>query len=248
MVASATPTIRNSFRDRLQASDGGAFQQGYQTAKSAQMVAAYTHVFSPSVVNQARAGFAHLHTTRFGPVATQAGIPGQYGISGIPQPPTAGPENGGLPGIVISNLQTLGSNEYLPSDEATATVQFTDDFTRNYGKHSFKMGFEFQNAKFSTLQPVASRGYFQYNGTYTDIPNQGATRAAGFLLTPAPFAAGGYTSTTLTNGYDYSGGSQSVTASTSTRPTTRRNTWPSTSRTIGRYFEDDPENLGVPLG
>ena len=82
-------------------------------------------------------------------------------------------------------MQTLGSNEYLPSDEATATLQFTDDFTRNYGKHSFKMGMEFQNAKFSTLQPVASHGYFQYSGTYTDIPNQGTMGGmAQFLLTP----------------------------------------------------------------
>ncbi len=223
--------------------DGGAFQQGVQTAKSAQMVAAYTHVFTPNVINQARAGFAHLHTTRFGPVATQTGIPAKYGISSIPQPPTAGPENGGLPGIVISNLQTLGSNEYLPSDEATATVQFTDDFTRNYGKHSFKMGFEFQNAKFSTLQPVASHGYFQYNGTYTDIPNQGATTGgmAQFLLTPAPYIY----SNTSGNGYDYSGGSQSVTASNINKTYDAK-------KYMALYFQDDWKmtakmtlNLGV---
>ena len=65
--------------------DGGAFQQGIQTAKSAQMVAAYTYVFNPNTINQVRAGFAHLHTTRFGPVGTQLGIPAQYGIQGIPQ-------------------------------------------------------------------------------------------------------------------------------------------------------------------
>ncbi len=34
--------------------DGGAFQQGIQTAKSAQMVAAYTYVFNPNTINQAR--------------------------------------------------------------------------------------------------------------------------------------------------------------------------------------------------
>jgi hypothetical protein len=226
--------------------DGGAFQQGYQTAKSAQMVAAYTHVFTPNVVNQARAGFAHLHTTRFGPVATQAGIPGQYGITGIPQPPTAGPENGGLPGIVIANLQTIGSNEYLPSDEATATLQFSDDFTRNYGKHSFKMGIEFQNAKFSTLQPVASHGYFQYSGTYTDIPNQGATTGglAQFLLTPtaAPATINGNPNP---NGYGYSGGSQSVTASNINKTYDEK-------KYLALYFQDDWKltskmtlNLGV---
>ena len=189
--------------------DGGAFQQGVQTAKSAQMVAAYTHVFSPNVVNQARAGFAHLHTTRAGPVATQMGIPAQYGIQGIPQ----FANNGGLTQIVTTGLQTLGSNQYLPSDEATATIQVQDDFTRIYGKHSFKIGLEFQNAKFSTLQPVASHGTFQYSGTYTDVPNQGTVNGiAQFLLTPiaAPATINGNPNP---NGYSYSGGSQSVTAS-----------------------------------
>ena len=64
------------------------------------------------------------HTRRTG-FLLRSGIPAQYGIQGIPQ--FTG--NGGLPGIVITNLQTLGSNEYLPSDEATATLQVTDDFT-----------------------------------------------------------------------------------------------------------------------
>jgi hypothetical protein len=63
--------------------DGGSFDQGLQSARSHQMVAGYTHVFSPNVVNQLRAGFAHLHATRFGPVGTQSGIPQKYGIQGI---------------------------------------------------------------------------------------------------------------------------------------------------------------------
>ncbi len=226
--------------------DGGAFQQGLQSAKSAQMVAAYTHVFSPNVVNQARAGFAHLHTTRYGPVATQSGIPAQYGIQGIPQPPTAGPENGGLPAIAITNLQTLGSNEYLPSDEATATLQVTDDFTRIYGRHSFKMGIEFQNAKFSTLQPEASHGDFAYSGTYTDIPNQGATTGglAQFLLTPIA-APGTLDGNPNPNGYGYSGGSNSVTASNINKTYDEK-------KYVAVYFQDDWKmtakmtvNLGV---
>ena len=222
--------------------DGGAFQQGLQSAKSAQMVAAYTHVFSPNVVNQARAGFAHLHTTRYGPVATQTGIPAQYGIQGIPQVA----ENGGLPAIAITNLTTLGSNEYLPSDEATATLQVTDDFTRIYGKHSFKMGVEFQNAKFSTLQPEASHGDFAYSGTFTDIPNQGSTTGglAQFLLPPiaAPATIGGNPNP---NGYSYSGGSNSVTASNINKTYDEK-------KYFALYFQDDwrmaPKltvNLGV---
>ena len=227
--------------------DGGAFQQGLQSAKSAQMVAAYTHVFSPNVVNQARAGFAHLHTTRYGPVATQAGVPSKYGIQGIPQPPTDGPNNGGLPAIVINGLQTLGSNQYLPSDEATATLQVTDDFTRIYGKHSFHMGIEFQNAKFSTLQPATSHGRFEYSGVFTDVPNSGSSPngLGQFLLPPTTFLAGGLNSSTDPNGYDYSGGSNSVSASNIAKTYDAK-------KYLAFYFQDDwkmtPKltvNLGV---
>lgn len=190
--------------------DGGAFQQGLQTAKSAQMVAAYTYVFSPNTINQARAGFAHLHTTRFGPVGSQMGIPAQYGIADIPQVA----ENGGLPNFYISNLTNLGSNNFLPSDEVSATLQVTDDFTRIYGKHSFKMGVEYQHVKFSTLQPAWSRGSFDYNGNFTDIPNVGSTNGgmAQMLLPPtaAPATIGGNPNP---NGFSYSGGSDAVNSS-----------------------------------
>jgi len=183
--------------------DGGSFQQGLQTAKSDQAAMAWTHVFTPNTINVARAGFAHLHTTRFGPVGATMGIPAQYGIQGISQ--TA--ENGGLPAFGISNLSTLGSNNFLPSDEVSQTLQVTDDFTKIYGKHSFKAGFEMQHVKFSTLQPAWSRGQFDYNGTFTDIPNASNTTGgmAQMLLPP--------TKATVANGYDYSGGSDYVYAS-----------------------------------
>jgi hypothetical protein len=190
--------------------DGGSFQQGVQTAKSDQAVAGFTHVFSGSTVNQVRAGFNHLHTTRFGPEGTVDGIPDQYGIAGIPQ----GQENGGLPAFSIGNLQTLGSNAFLPSDEVSQTLQVTDDFTKIYGKHSFKAGIEYQHVKFSTLQPAWSHGQFQYNGGFTDIPNASNTTGgiAQFLLPPtaAPATIAGNPNP---NGFSYSGGSDGVFAS-----------------------------------
>jgi hypothetical protein len=187
--------------------DGGGFQEGLQTAKSDQSALAYTHVFSPNLVNVARAGYNHLHTTRFGPDGSTAGIPAQFGIQGIPQQS----ENGGLPSIEMSGLSTLGSNAFLPSDEVSDTIQITDDLTKIYRQHSFKMGIEFQNVKFSTLQPAYSRGDFEYNNndksvSFTDIPNvgNGNTGRAQFLLTPTASSVGGV---------DYVGGADQVQAS-----------------------------------
>jgi len=181
--------------------DGGGFQQGTQTANAQQSALGYTHTFSPSLINVLRAGLNYLHTTRISPSANDlTNIPGQFGIQGIPQLQ----ENGGLPAFGIGGLQTLGSNAFLPSDEVTSTFQLTDDVTKIYGKHTFKMGFEWQHVKFSTLQPPWSRGQFNFDGIYTDIPNnaKGNTGRAQFLLTPI--------ASTVPGGVDFVGGSNQV--------------------------------------
>ena len=202
--------------------DGGGFQQGLQGATSSQSVLGYTHVFTPSVVNVLHVGFNHLHTTRFGPVGDQNGIPAQYGIQGIPQVP----ENGGLPSIAIGGLSTLGSNAFLPSDEISQTLQITDDFTKVWKSHNFKAGVESQQVKFATLQPAYSRGNFDYNGTYSDIPqkNNGGTGRAQFLLTPQ--------TATVPGGVNYSGGADGVNASNINKTYDYRTY-------LAFYFQDD---------
>src|SRR6266705_1545085 len=181
--------------------DGGGFQQGTQTANAQQSALGYTHTFSPSLVNVARAGLNYLHTSRYSPEASNlTNIPATYGILGVPQESL----NGGLPAFEINGLQTLGSNAFLPSDEVTSTIQLTDDVTKIYGKHTFKMGIEYQHVKFSTLQPPWSRGEFDYNGDYTDVvnSNKGSTGRVDFLLTPI--------TSTVAGGVNYLGGSSQI--------------------------------------
>jgi hypothetical protein len=164
--------------------DGGGFQQGTQTAIAEQSALGYTHTFSPTLINEVRAGLNYLHTTRVSPSANDlSNIPGEFGILGVPQQAL----NGGLPAFGINGLSTLGSNAFLPSDEVTSTFQLTDSVTKIYGKHTFKMGFEWQHVKFSTLQPPWSRGEYDYNGDYTEVPtiDSGNTGRADFLLIPA---------------------------------------------------------------
>jgi Carboxypeptidase regulatory-like domain/TonB dependent receptor len=213
--------------------DGGAFQQGNQTANAQQSALVYTHVFSPTLVNDARAGLNYLKTTRAGPVSNElTNIPGQYGIQDIPQSQL----NGGLPAFGINGLSTLGSNSFLPSDEISSTFQLTDDLTKIYGKHTFKMGFEWQHVKFSTLQPSWSHGEFDYNGDFTEIPNsgvsgtgtnladQGSTGRAAFLLTP--------TAPTVSGGIPDLGGSTDIYASNTYLTDDGKNYY-------GTYFNDD---------
>jgi hypothetical protein len=214
--------------------DGGGFQQGTQTANAQQSALSYTHTFSPTLINVVRAGLNYLHTTRVSPSANDlSDIPSQFGIQGIPQLQ----ENGGLPAFGINGLQTLGSNAFLPSDEVTSTFQLTDDVTKILGKHTFKMGFEWQHVKFSTLQPPWSRGEFDYNGDYTDIPNsnQGNTGRVQFLLTPTASTVGGV---------PFLGGATDIRASNIAETDNGKNYW-------GGYVNDDwkiTNKLTVNLG
>jgi hypothetical protein len=215
--------------------DGGGFQQGNQTANAQQSALGYTHTFSPTLINVVRAGLNYLHTTRVSPSANDlSDIPSQFGIQQIPQLA----ENGGLPAFGISGLQTLGSNAFLPSDEVSSTFQLTDDVTKILGKHTFKMGFEWQHVKFSTLQPPWSRGEFDYNGDYTDIPNsnQGNTGRVQFLLTP--------TASTVPGGVPFLGGATDIRASNIAETDDGKNYW-------GGYVNDDwklSNKLTVNLG
>lgn len=172
--------------------DGGAFQQGLQSAQSILGALSYTHVFSSTTVNELRLGEDRLATSRYGPVGTQLNIPAQYGIQGIAQVS----QNGGLPAIGISGLNTLGSNAFLPSNEITQTTQLTENLTKIYSKHTFKMGMEFQHIKFSTLQPAWSHGQLNFDGNYTGVG------MAQLLLTPMP--------TTVPNGINFDGGADTV--------------------------------------
>ncbi|MGA7226500.1 MAG: carboxypeptidase-like regulatory domain-containing protein, partial [Candidatus Acidiferrales bacterium] len=66
--------------------DGGGFQQGTQTAIAEQSALGYTHTFSPTLINELRAGLNYLHTSRYSPSANDlSNIPGTYGIQDVPQ-------------------------------------------------------------------------------------------------------------------------------------------------------------------
>ncbi len=212
--------------------DGGGFQQGDQTANAQQSALGYTHLFSPTLINVVRAGLNYLHTTRNIPAANDlSDIPGSFGIQGIPQDQ----ENGGLPAIGIGGLQTLGGNAFLPSDEVTSTFQLTDDLTKIYGKHTFKMGFEWQHVKFSTLQPPWSRGQFNFDGVYTDVPGttSGNTGIAQLLLDPCAAGVGACAGVVNgATGINYDGGPNGVFVSNISLTDNGKNYY-------GTYINDD---------
>jgi hypothetical protein len=202
--------------------DGGGYGNGTQTLNVHGVAVSYTHVFTPTLVNETRFGYGQEHTTRTPAGANTQGIPAQYGIQGVPQFPL----NGGLPYLGIGNLHNLGGSGWLPGDRYSDTTQLTENLTKVYKSHSFKGGVEYQYLYFPWLAPPASKGSFDFDGRYASIPNQTDNLAgsAQFLLTPKAAA--------VANGVNFSGGSDSVSA-------TNFGVLHSNRKYYGAYFQDD---------
>ena len=178
--------------------DGGGFGAGDQIVNTMGAALSYTHSFGPTLVNEARVGFNREHTSRVQPFGDDtSNIPGQFGIEGVLQTPG----NGGLPYLGIGGLSQLGSTEWLVSDRFSNTIQFTENLTKIYGKHTFKAGVEIQQVGFPWIAPPYSRGGYDFNGQFTSIPNvtDNSTGRAQFLLAPTAAGIGGPDNISLSN-------------------------------------------------
>ena len=141
-----------------------------------------THIFSPRVINEFRAGYTRLRTERLQFNAND-NLSTQIGIPGIPF--TA--NNGGLPRFSVSGVSTFGSATYQPTREFQNVFHFIENVSLITGRHTIKLGAEWKPiVNFSILQPPTPRGGFSFNGNSTRDANNRGGSGFGF----ADFALG----------------------------------------------------------
>ena len=203
--------------------DGQASRPGNGATQAQNVAVSETHIFSPTLVNEARAGYSRIVDIRHQNYANQLGIPAEYGIGGIPQ--FLG--NGGLPTLSFGTLNNLGQPGSLPSNKASDITQFSDNLTSSRGHHVLRAGILYQNISYPTSTPSAARGAFGYSGIYTSLFGQtdGSTDRAQFLLNPE--------ATTVTGGINDVGGANTVSASSYPPISNLHRTY------FGVYLQDD---------
>ena len=215
--------------------DNSGFAQGDFPSLSHDAAVSSTHVFSPTMINEARLGYSRLIDSALPAVATQASPASQFGIQGAPQ----GTDLGGLPIINISGLTGVGPGEFAsPNTRASNTIQLTENLTKIHASHSFKGGFEGQIVRFAWDDPADPRGRIDFGTNYTGIPagSNAGSGIAAILLTPA--------ATTVPNGISNLGGPTFIRASSNAYPDEIRHYY-------GLYFQDDwktTRNLTLNLG
>lgn len=149
----------------------------------------YTHVFTPTLTNAMHVGMVHSDKLQRSVYGNTFGIPAQYGIQGVPQVAN----NGGLPPTSINGLTHIGVGNYTPTLQYVYSIEGADNLTKVYNNHTFKAGIQVDDLEGNISQPPQGRGDFNFNGQYTDIPNENSNLngIGDILVTPISSLVGG---------------------------------------------------------
>jgi hypothetical protein len=142
-------------------------------------VITWTHIFSPTMLNEARVGYNRYKDIQFVDDSGHVGDLAQE--IGIPTINQFGP---GLSAITFADATGIGNSggQSLATDNV---FQYTENFTKTTGRHIIKAGFEllrYQEDRF--LGAYGVFGSFDFNGQYTEqigLNNTGSG-VADFLL------------------------------------------------------------------
>jgi hypothetical protein len=154
----------------------------------------YTHVFSDSLVMEARLGVDHYYNTAqpsdYGSDAATA-----IGIPGI----NTSPFNSGMTTIQITGYSTplIGYNDGLPWQRGETNIDAVNNWTKVIRNHTFKFGWELRRVRDDLLQGQNPnpRGVYQYDDGETALnaptaPASGFANAWAAFLLDVPYTAG----------------------------------------------------------
>jgi hypothetical protein len=120
-----------------------------------------THIISPAMVNEFRAGIAWHENFFHGP---QRGLElvRELGIRGL----TTNLDLPGVPNIQITGFSSITQIDY--SRQQDMTYDLIDNITLLKNRHSLKIGFNFKRQQASRLPiPIAIYGNYSFTGAYT---------------------------------------------------------------------------------
>lgn len=153
--------------------DGGNFNGVSEDDLGRNGMLSWTHIASPTLVNEARVGFTRLVTTR-----TQANAnTDAYSIAGIAgyNPTNAAALNGGLPQIGVGRYSQIGANDWLPTNEYNNEWDLIDNVSVIKGNHSIKFGAEFRELHFPFFQVPYPHGEMGFSRNETSFPSNASS-------------------------------------------------------------------------
>lgn len=124
-----------------------------------QYVADWNHTFGANTLNEARLGYTRFNFEDVFPATPVA--PSTVGFTGINPQLTSGQ---GIPVVNVTGFFDLGFSTNGPQPRIDQTYDFTDNFSKNIGKHALKFGFDMR--RFQVYNPFSHQndGVFTFGG------------------------------------------------------------------------------------
>ncbi len=120
-----------------------------------------THIFNPSLINEARLGFTRSLDPSHGPLKG-LDVLNEVGIQGI----RAVPDAFGMPQISITGLNTLTQAQQIVNVDQE--LHFADSLTWIRGRHTWKFGAELRRPRpNSSSVPVGTYGALAFSGAFS---------------------------------------------------------------------------------
>jgi outer membrane receptor protein involved in Fe transport len=155
-----------------------------------QAVLSYTHLISPSTINQTRFAVSSQ------PLVSEEQTGGQNTseMLGIPNV-NVDRLTSGLSRIDVPGLTSMGANDNRPAVIKMHNFQFNDNFDTVRGGHTLKLGFDVIRRRTNAYQAQWNRGQFSFSTNYTanpaSRPNTGFGAADLLLGKPASILLNG---------------------------------------------------------
>ena len=166
-----------------------------QQAHTQEYTLAWNHTLSSTALNEARFAYLRFNFNTVNPVNPIN--PTTYGFTGIlPQVPNLA----SLPVMTVSGFFVLGFSENGPQPRVQNTYQATDNFSKVWGHHTFKAGFNMERLQINNPFYPNLGGNFSYDGAG---PYSTGVTPADFLLGFPDSYAQGSGSTVRGRGEEY---------------------------------------------
>jgi Carboxypeptidase regulatory-like domain/TonB dependent receptor len=126
-----------------------------------------THVFSPSVVNEFNVGFVRMNRIRNSADSFERNWVEELGIRGVPTQPLTY----GAPAVTISGHPQAGfSTNNAFFQWITQSAQIVDNLSVIAGRHTIKVGGNYQRKQLNSTQWGAPNGNYGFTGVYSSPP------------------------------------------------------------------------------
>jgi hypothetical protein len=172
LTPSSELTFRYSFADRNLydpfSGAGFALVPGYGTTvprRAQNAMLGETHVFSPNLINELRAGYNRVSAGSYQQNIDQD-LNHQVGLPDL----STNTRDFGLSLINVTGFSPLGDDYNNPQHSASNILELTDQVTYNHGRHLFKFGADLRELRQNAYRDEEARGFIDFLGLITGNP------------------------------------------------------------------------------